>query len=105
MKQAFIKRAALFLSMLLLGFTLNAQNINVSGQVVDAGGVPVIGASVVLVGNSSVGAITDLDGNYSLSVPSNANISVSFIGYTTQTVAVAGRSVINFILEEDSEFL
>ena len=105
MKQAFIKRAALFLSMLLLGFTLNAQNINVSGKVVDAGGVPVIGASVVLVGNSSVGAITDLDGNYSLSVPSNANISVSFIGYTTQTVAVAGRSVINFILEEDSEFL
>ena len=105
MKQAILNRAALFLSMLLLGFTLNAQNVNVSGKVVDAGGVPVIGASVVLVGNSTVGAITDLDGNYSLSVPSNANISVSFIGYTTQAVAVAGRTVINFTLEEDSEFL
>ena len=98
MKQAILKRAALFLSMVVLGFSLYAQNINVSGKVVDAGGVPVIGASVVLVGNISVGAITDLDGNYSLSVPSNANIAVSFIGYSTQTVAVAGRTVINFTL-------
>ena len=96
MKQTILKRAALFLSLILLGFTLNAQNVNISGKVVDNNGDPVIGASVVLVGNTSVGAITDLDGNYRLSVPANSSVTVSFIGYQSQTVAVSGRSVINF---------
>ena len=105
MKLTILKRAAVFFSMALLGITLNAQNVNLSGTVVDSSGEPVIGASVVLVGNTTVGSITDLDGNYSLTVPANANVTVSFIGYQSQTVAVAGRSVINFVLEEDSEFL
>ena len=105
MKQTFLKRSVLFLSMILLGFTLNAQNVNLSGKVTDSSGEPVIGASVVLVGNSTVGAITDLDGNYILTVPANSSVTVSFIGYTSQTVAVGGRSVINFTLEEDNEFL
>ena len=105
MKQTILKRVALFFSMILLGVTLNAQNVNLSGKVVDSNGEPVIGASVVLVGNNTVGAITDLDGNYSLSVPANSSVTVSFIGYTTQTVAVGGRSVINFTLQEDNEFL
>ncbi|MBO7117340.1 MAG: TonB-dependent receptor plug domain-containing protein, partial [Bacteroidales bacterium] len=105
MKQTILKRAALFFSLILLGVTLNAQNVNLRGKVVDSSGEPVIGASVVLVGNTTVGAITDLDGNYSLSVPANSSVTVSFIGYTSQTVAVGGRSVINFTLEEDNEFL
>ena len=105
MKQTILKRAALLLSMMLLGFTMSAQNVNLSGKVVDSNGEPVIGASVVLVGNSTVGAITDLDGNYSLSVPANSSVTVSFIGYTSQTVAVSGRTVINFTLQEDNEFL
>ncbi|MBQ9877918.1 MAG: TonB-dependent receptor plug domain-containing protein, partial [Bacteroidales bacterium] len=88
-----------------MGVTINAQNVNLRGKVTDSSGEPVIGASVVLVGNTTVGAITDLDGNYSLSVPANSSVTVSFIGYTSQTVAVGGRSVINFTLEEDNEFL
>ena len=105
MKQTILKRAVLFFSMIFLGVTLNAQNVNLSGKVTDSSGEPVIGASVVLVGNSSVGSITDLDGNYSLSVPANSSVTVSFIGYQSQTVAVGGRSVINFTLEEDNDFL
>ena len=70
---------------------LNAQNRAVSGTVVDAQGVPVIGASVVLVGNTSVGAMTDIDGKFALNVPANANLSVSCIGYATQVIAVATR--------------
>ena len=105
MKQTILKRAALFFSLILLGATLNAQNVSLRGKVVDSSGEPVIGASVVLVGNNSVGAITDIDGNYSLSVPANSSVTVSFIGYQSQTVAVGGRSVINFTLEEDNEFL
>ncbi|MBR5431346.1 MAG: hypothetical protein IK119_03080, partial [Bacteroidales bacterium] len=62
MKQTILKRAALFFSLILLGVTLNAQNVNLRGKVTDSSGEPVIGASVVLVGNTTVGAITDLDG-------------------------------------------
>ncbi len=105
MKKSILKKSVLFLSTILLGFTLNAQNVNLTGKVTDTSGEPIIGASVVLVGNSTVGSITDIDGNYSLSVPANSSVTVSFIGYTSQTVAVGGRSVINFTLEEDNEFL
>ena len=105
MEKTMLRKAAAFLSLILLCFQLNAQNVNLSGKVVDSSGEPVIGASVVLVGNTTVGAITDLNGNYSLTVPSNSSITVSFIGYQSQTVAIGGRSVINFTLVEDNEFL
>ena len=84
---------------------LNAQNRAVSGTVVDAQGVPVIGASVVLVGNTSVGAMTDIDGKFALNVPANANLSVSCIGYATQVIAVGNQTTINVVLLEDTEFL
>ena len=105
MKNTILKKAAAFLSLIFLCIQVNAQNVNLSGKVTDASGEPVIGASVVLVGNTTVGSITDIDGNYSLSVPANSSVTVSFIGYQSQTVAVGGRSVINFTLEEDNEFL
>ena len=84
---------------------LNAQNRAVSGTVVDAQGVPVIGASVVLVGNTSVGAMTDIEGRFSLNVPANANLSVSCIGYATQVIAVGNQTTISVVLLEDTEFL
>ena len=105
MKQAILKSAALIASLLLLGVTAFAQNRPVSGKVVDKNGEPVVGAAVVVVGNNALGTETNLDGNYSLMVPPQATLSVSCIGYATQNVAVAGRSVVNFTLEEDNEFL
>ena len=105
MEKTMLRKAAAFLSLIFLCFQLNAQNVNLSGKVVDSSGEPVIGASVVLVGNTTVGAITDLNGNYNLTVPSNSSVTVSFIGYQSQTVAIGGRSVINFTLVEDNEFL
>ena len=105
MKQAILKSAALIASLLLIGVTAFAQNRPLTGKVVDKNGEPVVGAAVVVVGNNAIGTETNLDGNYSLMVPPQANISVSCIGYATQTVAVAGRSVVNFTLEEDTEFL
>ncbi|MBP5795376.1 MAG: carboxypeptidase-like regulatory domain-containing protein, partial [Bacteroidales bacterium] len=83
----------------------SAQTRAISGKVVDQAGVPVIGASVIVVGNSTIGTVTDLDGNYSLNVPAGATLSVSFIGYTTETIAVGNQSVINVTLQEDNEFL
>lgn len=93
------------LAIFTLMFGASAQTRAISGKVVDQDGVPVIGASVIVVGNSTIGTITDLDGSYSLNVPAGATLSVSFIGYTTETVAVGNQSVINVTLQEDNEFL
>ena len=105
MKQFFTKVTVALLAIFTLLSSASAQNRTISGKVVDQAGVPVIGASVIVVGNSTIGTITDLDGNFSLSVPAGATLSVSFIGYTTETVAVGNQSVINVTLQEDTEFL
>ena len=74
------------------------QAKKITGTVTDAMG-PVIGASVVEKGNTSNGTITDVNGNFSLSVPSGATLLISYIGYKAQEVqAVAGR-VIDVFLE------
>ena len=91
--------------MCLAGTLAYGQNRSVSGTVVDGSGLPVIGATVMVVGNSTIGTVTDADGRFTLNVPAGANISVSCIGYTTQTVPVGQQSVFNFILQEDTEFL
>ena len=105
MKQFFAKVTVALIAIFTLLSSASAQTRTISGKVVDQTGVPVIGASVIVVGNSTIGTITDLDGNFSLSVPAGATLSVSFIGYTTETVAVGNQSVINVTLQEDTEFL
>ena len=64
----------------LAGATGYAQNRPISGTVVDQDGQPIIGASVMVIGNSRLGTVTDVNGAFSLSVPNNANLSVSCIG-------------------------
>ena len=97
----------LFLAGLLIvsGAETFAQNVTVKGKVTDSRGEPVIGATVMLSSNQTVGTQTDLSGNYSISVPSSASLIFSCVGYATQTVALAGRSVIDIVLAEDTEFL
>jgi len=82
-------------------FSAQAQNLTVRGTVSDAVG-PIVGA-VVLSGNAN--AVTDMDGNYSITVPSNAVLEVSCLGYVTQQVPVNGRANINIVLAEDAEVL
>ena len=78
----------------------------VKGTVKDNTGEPVIGASVVQKGTSN-GIVTDIDGNFTLNVPSNSTIVVSFIGYKTikQSVTVNRNTTKNFFLEESTEVL
>ena len=105
---SFLKAIRIFAVLILAGLGASsafAQNRSISGTVVDGQGVPVIGASVIVVGNTAIGTITDLDGKFSLSVPAGSNISVSFIGYETQVIAIGNQSVFNIVLAEDSEFL
>ena len=82
-----------------------AQNRAISGTVVDATGAPVVGAAIVVVGNASIGTVTEADGTFRLSVPAGANINVSCIGYADQTFAIGNQTVFNVTLEEDAEFL
>ena len=63
------------------------QTITVKGQVLDSNGEPIIGANVLEKGTTN-GTITDMDGNFTLNVRSNATLVVSYIGYTAQEVAV-----------------
>lgn len=81
------------------------DNVAVSGTVSDTQGLPVIGAGVMLSSDSTVGTTTDLDGNYSISVPPDASLTFSCIGYKTVTVDIAGRAKVDVVMEEDSEFL
>ena len=84
---------------------VNAQNqITVKGVVNDAFG-PVIGANIVDKANPSVGTITDIDGNFTLTVPDNATIVVRYVGYKTQEILLNGRTSLTVTLEEDSETL
>ena len=82
-----------------------AQNRTISGKVVDAAGQPVVGAAVMVVGNTGIGAATDMDGAFTLNVPAGATLSVESIGYKTQTFAVGNQSTFNIVLEEDAEML
>ncbi len=84
------KQIALLGFGLCLSLTAAAQAQTVRGQVVDEMGEPVIGASVTLAGDKSKGTITDLDGNYQLSVPKDGKVTITYIGYLPQTVKPGG---------------
>ena len=79
----FLKPLGLIFLLCVLPLWVSAQNITVKGTVKDNIGEPVIGASVVQKGTSN-GIVTDIDGNFTLNVPSNSIIVVSFIGYKAQ---------------------
>ena len=82
-----------------------AQNIRVTGTVSDAGGDGISGAAVQLKGSTSVYAMTDALGNYSISVPEDGVLVVSCLGFKTAEIQVGGRNFINVTLETDSELL
>ena len=80
----------------------HGKNIVVKGKVVDKGGEAVIGANILVKGTST-GAVTDLDGNYTLSVSPNATLVFSYIGMKSQTVAVNNRKQIDVTLEDEAK--
>ena len=88
-----------------LGVSLFAQTRSISGTVVDAQGAPIFGASVVVVGNARVGTVTNEDGTFSISAVNGATISVSCIGYATETFVVGSQQNYKITLNDDAEFL
>jgi len=83
----------------------SSQKMQITGTVTDVQGEPLIGAAVQVKGDMTKGAITDLDGKYSISTASDEVLIFSCIGYKNQTVNVKSKNVINVILAEDGEIL
>ncbi|MDC3329768.1 SusC/RagA family TonB-linked outer membrane protein [Flavobacteriaceae bacterium] len=99
MKQKIIKNAFLTIFLILGGF-LFAQK-SVSGTVTDDEGVPLPGATVLVVETNS-GVSTDFDGNYSISVEEGQTLSISFVGYASQETKVGASSSYDFILQSSN---
>lgn len=78
------------------------ENIQVKGNVVDTSGEPIIGASIVVKGTTN-GTVSDLDGNFTLSVPKDATLNISYIGYISTSVKAASN--LKIVLKEDSKTL
>lgn len=84
----------------LLTLSLHAQNVKITGKVVSAAdNEPLIGVYVKVPG-TSIGAVTDIDGNFAITADKNATIEVTMIGYNTQKIALDGRTSLNVILKD-----
>ena len=96
-----------FAAMVMLAFSVaaSAQNITVKGTVKDTAGEGIVGANIILKGNRTVYTMTDLNGAFSLSVPSNGVLEVLCMGYQGQEVSVNGRANLEIVLLDDSQLL
>ena len=97
-----MRKTLLFICFLFVSaFVFGQDEISVSGKVTDADGLGIPGASVVIEGTTE-GTITDMDGNYNVSVAPDGTLVFSFVGLKTQTVPVDGRSIINVQMTEST---
>ena len=95
-------RLVLWVMLLFVTLTASAQQVKVTGTVTDPGGEPLVGVSVKA---GSTGAITDIDGKYSVEVASSGTISFSYVGFETIMEKVNGRKTINVTLKEKNDVL
>ncbi|OYU64683.1 MAG: hypothetical protein CFE22_17495, partial [Cytophagaceae bacterium BCCC1] len=99
------KSSLVVLISMFFSFSVLAQDITVSGKVSDKSGDGLPGVTVQLKG-SSKGVATDMNGSYSIAgVPANGTLSFTFVGMTSQEVAIGGRSTINVTLADDAALL
>lgn len=100
-----MKQRIFFLLLSLFAFSgqILAQTA-ITGTVKDETGEPVIGASVIVTGTSN-GAITDLDGNFSMKANKNDELTISYVGYTTRKIKFDGTSPLNIVLKEDNKVI
>ena len=99
-----MKRLTLLFSLLFMCVSLAFSQRQVTGTVEDNSGNSIPGASVIVVGTSS-GTVTDIEGNFAISVSSGDQLEFSFVGYESQTVTVGAQSTLTITLVESTEFL
>ncbi len=95
---------AVWLLTVLFAVQVSAQDRTISGTVKDVAGEPMIGVSVQVLG-TTVGAVTDFDGNYTLQASNKSKLQFSFIGYLSQTIEVGNKAKIDVVLKEDNKTL
>ena len=83
----------------------STQKKKVKGTVTDENGEPIIGANILEEGSAGNGTITDVDGNFELSVSNNATLKVTYIGYRTQQISVRGKNTLAIAMASDTEVL
>ena len=83
-------------------FQAGAQTVNVKGRITDSSGEGVVAATVYEAGKTSNGTVSDADGNWSLTLPAKGSVVFSCLGYQDVTEKVAGRSVIDVVMQEDN---
>ena len=99
-----MKQLSILLLTMMFCTTMWAQKVDIKGTVVDANGEALIGASVVVKGNTSNGTVTDFDGNFSLSVPSeNSTIVVSYVGMNTRELKVGKQRSFKVTLSDNTQ--
>ncbi len=98
-----VKRIIFSLCFLLSCLGLMAQDVIVKGNVTSSDGEPIIGASVVETQKPNNGTVTDLDGNFTITVKNGSTITVSYLGYASQTVKAAAS--VNVVLSEDAQMM
>ena len=101
----FIQKSCFFIfAMMFMSMSIYGQDIEVRGTVTDKSGETIIGANVKVKGQTT-GTITDIDGKYTINVPTNGTLDFSYLGMTNQSVSVNGKKVINVVLSENSKDL
>ena len=105
LKQLIRQTVSAILMLMAFCTTMQAQNgVTVSGTVSDEAGEPLIGASVIVKGNSSLGTVTDFDGNFQLKVPSEqTTLVISYVGMTTKEVKVGKQRSFKVTLKDDTQ--
>lgn len=102
-----MKKIIFIISLMLCCMQLHAQSQTVTGKVIDGSGLEVIGANITIKGKAGVGTITNIDGQYSLTVDDAKKdvLVFSFIGMTTLEIPVKGRTKIDVTLKDDANVL
>ena len=85
---------------------INQQSkIKITGTVVDQAGIPIIGANITVKNQTGTGTITDIDGRFTLEIPANSTLSISYIGYKNQEIRVTSSKPLTLKLQDDAEVL
>lgn len=96
-------RVVMALLMMFMAVQLSAQNVTVKGTVIDSNGEPVIGATIIQKGTSN-GTVSNIDGEFSLEAPKGSTLTISSIGFVSQTIGVSGvNNKFTVTLREDSK--
>lgn len=96
----------IYILFFLLGsiFSVTYAQLSIRGNITDASKVPLIGVSIALKG-TNIGAVTDMDGNYTINANPSGILIVSYVGYKTQEINIENRTSINITMEEDNKLL